>query len=92
MLSNKKKLPMSNFTTEKLDRIWEKGEVVRGKDPDLYRKDDLGNTIYRPSYGKCTPMGWEVDHSKPVSKGGTDHLNNLRPLQTNANRSKGDKY
>ena len=32
--------------------------------------------------------GWEVDHSVPVSKGGTDHLNNLRPAHTTCNRSK----
>lgn len=83
---------MGNYTDERLDKIWDKGEAVKGKDPNLYRKDDMGNLIYKPSYGKNTEMGWEVDHSKPVSKGGTDHLNNLRPLQTNANREKSDKY
>lgn len=74
------------------DEVWEKGQKIRGKDANLYRKDDEGNEIYYPSYGKVTQMGWEIDHSKPKSKGGTDHLNNLRPLQTNANRKKGDKY
>lgn len=33
--------------------------------------------------------GWEVDHSLPVSKGGTDHLNNLIPACIPCNRSKG---
>ena len=64
---------------------------MRGKDPDLYRKDKLGNPMYKPSYGKSTQMGWKIDHSKPQSKGGTDHLNNLQPLNTTANRQKGDK-
>jgi hypothetical protein len=36
-----------------------------------------GNEMYKPSYGKSSEMGWNVDHSKPQSKGGTDHLNNL---------------
>lgn len=32
--------------------------------------------------------GWEVDHSRPVANGGTDHLNNLYPAHTSCNRSK----
>jgi 5-methylcytosine-specific restriction endonuclease McrA len=76
---------------QKKDEVWEKGQTVRGKDPDLYRKDKLGNLMYKPSYGKDSPMGWEIDHSIPQSKGGTDHLNNLQPLNTTANRQKGNK-
>ena len=76
---------------QKKDYVWEKGQTIRGKDPDLYRKDRLGNIIYKPSYGKYSPMGWEIDHSKPQSKGGTHHLNNLQPLNTKANRQKGNK-
>lgn len=82
---------MSNYTDDRLDQIWDKGKRVRGKDPNLYRRDKEGNVIYKPSYGKDTEMGWNVDHSKPKSKSGTDHLNNLQPLQTAANKSKGDK-
>ena len=37
-------------------------------------------------------MGWEIDHLKPVSKGGTDHLNNLAPTYWHKNRQKGNKY
>ena len=36
--------------------------------------------------------GWEIDHIKPVSKGGTDDLSNLQPLQWENNRRKGDNY
>lgn len=81
-----------SYSNERLDQIWDKGQPIRGKSPDLYRQDCEGNIIYKPSYGKCTPMGWEVDHSKPQCKGGTDHLNNLQPMQTDQNRSKGGKY
>lgn len=73
------------------DDVWDKGQKIRGKDPDLYRKDQLGNLMYKPSYGKNTSMGWEIDHSKPQSKGGSHHLNNLQPLNTAANRKKGNK-
>ncbi len=76
---------------KKKDDVWEKGQKMRGKASNLYRKDKLGNPMYKPSYGKNTPMGWEIDHSKPQSKGGSDHLNNLQPLNTSANRKKGNK-
>lgn len=80
------------FSDERIDQVWDKGKRVRGKDPNLYRRDGEGNVIYRHSYGKQSDMAWEVDHSKPKAKGGTDHLNNLNPLQWEANREKSDKY
>lgn len=42
---------MANFSKERLDQIWDKGSVIRGKNPDLYRKDKFGNEMYKPSYG-----------------------------------------
>ena len=46
--------------------------------------EDYGNT--------SSKHGWEVDHIKPVSKGGTDDLSNLQPLQWDNNRKKSDTY
>lgn len=89
---NKLEFGMSNFTDERLDQVWGKGQTIRGKDPDVYRKDIFGNVMYKHSYGKPSEMGWTVDHSKPQSKGGTDHLNNLQPMNTIANIKKNDKY
>lgn len=83
---------MSNFSKERLDQIWEKGSIIRGKNADLYRKDKFGNEMYKPSYGKTSPKGWNVDHSKPQALGGTDHLNNLQLMNSRANSSKNDKY
>jgi 5-methylcytosine-specific restriction endonuclease McrA len=80
------------FSDIDVDKVWEKGEPVPGKEPDLYRLDSTGNIIYKPSYGKNSPMGWEIDHRKPIAKGGTDHLRNLQPLQTRQNRKKSDQY
>ena len=74
------------------DRVWEKGKIIDGKNPNLFREDQYGNQIYKLSYGKLTPQGWEIDHSKPTSKGGTDHINNLNPTQWRKNREKSDKY
>lgn len=83
---------MSTYSKERLNQIWDKGKPIQGKNPDLYRKDIYGNTMYKPSYGKTSEMGWNVDHSKPQSKGGTDHLNNLQPMNSIANCKKNDKY
>lgn len=83
---------MSKFSNERLAQVWDKGQTIRDKNPDLYRKDIYGNTMYRYSYGKTSAMGWNVDHSKPQALGGTDHLNNLQPMNSRANSSKGKKY
>lgn len=83
---------MGNFTEERLEQIWDKAKTIKGKDPELYRQDKFGNQMYRPSYGKMSDMGWNVDHSKPQALGGTDHLNNLQPMNSKANSSKGIKY
>ena len=65
---------------------------VRVKNPDVYRKDDYGNLIYKSSYGKQSEMGWEVDHIHPKSKGGTDSQRNLQAIQWEENRRKSDTY
>lgn len=45
------------------------------------------------NYGAVGFRGaWEVDHGKPRSRGGTDHLNNLHPSCIPCNRNKSNKY
>lgn len=80
------------FDPQAVDKVWEKAKPIPGKDPALYREDAAGNPIYKPSYGKDSEMGWEVDHKRPVSDGGTDNLRNLQSLQTDENRKKGGQY
>lgn len=80
------------FSDAVIGKVWEKGEIVPGKDPDLYRYDAAGNMIFWHSYGKDSKMGWQIDHKKPLAKGGTDELRNLQPLQTRENKKKSDQY
>ena len=87
-----KKASGNRFPEEIIQKVWNKGKPVRGEDPNLYRRDKAGNKIYKPSYGKDSDMGWEIDHKKPVSKGGRDKLGNLQPLQTDENKEKGNAY
>jgi hypothetical protein len=74
------------------EAAWDRASKMRGKNPDQYRRDELGNPMFKQSYGKASDMGWEIDHRKPVAKGGTDDPRNLRALNTQANRKKSDKY
>jgi len=71
---------------------WINATPIPGYDPSQWRRDEFGNAIHYASYGTTTKYGWEIDHRKPVSKGGTDNSKNLRALHWQANRAKGDKY
>lgn len=75
-----------------IQAVWEKGRVMLGVDPGEYRLDACGTRMHRWSYGQTTNDGWEVDHIKPVSAGGTDSLDNLQPLQWRNNRHKADNW
>jgi 5-methylcytosine-specific restriction endonuclease McrA len=77
---------------KQIDQVWDKAKPVRGKNPDVWRKDAEGNLIRKPSFGTHGEFGWEIDHKKPVAKGGTDNPRNLQPLHWQENREKSDKY
>jgi len=74
-----------------VDGAWERAKVMRGRNPDTWRRDPAGNILRRGSYGTRGEYGWEVDHKNPRSKGGTDNPRNLQALHWQENRSKSDK-
>ena len=75
-------------TEDQKEKAWKNAKKIRGKDSNKYRKDPYGNIMYKLSYGKPSKMGWEVDHIKPQSKGGSDATKNLQALSVSLNRSK----
>lgn len=80
------------FSGRIIKDVWERTtEKIRGKNPDVWRRDECGNVIKRGSYGTHGKFGWEIDHRKPRSKGGTDHLHNLRALHWRACRARDNK-
>jgi len=77
---------------EEINKVWKRGKPIKGKNPDTYRKDIKGNEIYKPSYGLDSKKGWEIDHIKPLNKGGSNAMKNKQPLQSGENKRKSDKY
>lgn len=71
---------------------WEKAAEVRGRSPEVWRRDEEGHLMRWGSYGTQGNFGWELDHRFPQAKGGTDSSKNLRALHWRENREKSDKY
>ena len=70
-----------NFSEERLQQIYNKNKGY------CYHCDIK---LARKNYGNLEgKAGWEIDHSIPISKGGTNHLNNLIPSCIPCNRDKG---
>ena len=83
---------MSNFTEQQIDEVWEKGRTIPGMDRDVYRKDAAGAIIKKTDRRVNSQYGWEIDHLKPLSLGGTEDSSNYLPLQWQNNVRKGDDY
>lgn len=73
-----------------VNAVWNSAPKVRGKDPELYRRDAYGNVLYKHSYGKNGGMSWQIDHIKPKLLGGSDNPRNLQVLQSSKNMSLGN--
>lgn len=78
------------FDDATIEAVWRKGSLEPGYTG--FRKDICGASMQWSKYGKTEHWGWEIDHVKPVSKGGTDALANLQPLLWENNRHKGDDF
>ena len=77
-----------SFDEEMVQKVWEKGEIVRRYDGNVWRKDQCGAWINRLQHGNRHSLyGWEIDH---ISPGGSDNLSNLRPLQWKNNVAKSE--
>jgi 5-methylcytosine-specific restriction endonuclease McrA len=79
-------------TKKQIEFAWENAKSIRGKDPDVWRKDSYDNKIRKGSFGTEGNYGWEVDHKHPKDKGDTESLHNIRALHWKENRKKGDTY
>jgi 5-methylcytosine-specific restriction endonuclease McrA len=84
-------LQRKQFSEAQKQAAWAKAQIVVGHAPSITRKDTCDAWIKWAEYGNtASQYGWEVDHIYPVSRGGTDHPDNLQALQWQNNRAKGD--
>jgi len=65
------------------DEVWEKGSSFCGI---------CGVPLVRKNGINGQRGAWQVDHSNPQNRGGTDTPRNLNPLCARCNNKKGDKY
>ncbi|XP_059641106.1 uncharacterized protein LOC132283197 isoform X2 [Cornus florida] len=72
-------------------QCWDKAQKVKGRDPDRWRRDALGNTVFRKLVGCPGCLCHDYDHIIPYSKGGKSTLDNCQVLQATVNRSKGNR-
>ncbi|CAM8932215.1 unnamed protein product [Rhodiola kirilowii] len=72
-------------------QCWEKADKIKGKDPERWRRDSLGNVVFRKLVGCAGCLCHDYDHIQPYSKGGQSTLDNCQVLQARVNRSKGNR-
>ncbi len=77
---------------EELDReldlafVWAKGHPIPNKDSTVWRRDDYQMPMRFSDYGnRDSDFGWEIDHIVQKKDGGSDKLENLRPLNWKSN-------
>lgn len=68
------------YSDELLERVFEKTDG---------RCHLCGGTLRIQSYGRGGRYGWEVEHSVPLARGGSENLRNLFPAHGTCNRAKG---
>jgi len=74
------------------DAVWSKATPMKGKDPKIWKLDVKGKVIKRRDLNSASsPYAWNIDHIIPKSKGGSDDVCNLQPMNRVDNIRYSDK-
>jgi hypothetical protein len=73
--------------------VWNKGRTIPGAAAAAWRTDPQGWIIHFDDHGNhASPYGWEMQHLLPKSRGGTDQLFNLQPVNVSRRREGQDSH
>lgn len=69
-----------------IDAVWQKGRLIPGENPNVWRTDCYGNMIFYADYANIDSVfGWLIDHVVSPVYGGSDNIENLQPVQWEGN-------
>lgn len=58
--------------------VWRK--AIPYKHFELYKRDNFGSLMFYDDYEIQSENGWLIDYIVPLEKGGTDKIENLKPV------------
>eukprot|EP00250_Pteridium_aquilinum_P014611 c22093_g1_i2 orf=662-973(-) len=57
-----------SFPLEVKELCWQRAEIVKGRDPSRWRRDPVGNLVFRKLVGCSGCLCYDYDHIVPYSK------------------------